>query len=345
MMGLQRACAHGPVLGGARDAELLGLVLDDVDVADQIERVAHLGRGGQRLEEMAARVRQARGTRAPAGRRDLVVAGVHVDDERPHRAAEYLGGRVAAAAGTEAIDDDGRGLVAQESPHEGAFLGAQHLDRGLVGAHDGRRAHEGQHARDQRLEQFGRAMKEVGHGAARDGDAEPPEALLEPVDRDRVAALGDDEGDEARTVLHAITDALGPVSRDDVLAARAGQGLAHVNPSPKVAGHVLPLDGGLALANVLELVAAALGALALTVGDLVVDALGDDAGGAELGVGEPRFLRGGWIGADLLADLVADGLDLLALWAEEAAFEGSQFLSRLLELAVHGLDLGLNGVA
>jgi hypothetical protein len=32
-------------------------------------------------------------------------------------------------------------------------------------------------------------MKEVGHRAARDRDSEAAEALLQPVDRDRVAAL------------------------------------------------------------------------------------------------------------------------------------------------------------
>jgi hypothetical protein len=42
---------------------------------------------------------------------------------------------------------------------------------------------------------------------------------------------------------------------------------------------------------------------------------------------------------------VSDGLDLLALAPEEAAFERGQLLSGLLELAVHGLDLGLKGVA
>ena len=159
-------------------------MLDDVEVADQIEGVAHFRRGGHGLEEVAAGVSEAGDARAATRRRDLVVAGVHVDDERALRAAEDLGGRVAAAAGAEAVRDDGGGLVAQEGPHEGALLGAQHLDRGLVGAHDGRRAHQRQHARDERGEQLGGAMKEVGHRAACDRDSEAAEALLQPVDRD-----------------------------------------------------------------------------------------------------------------------------------------------------------------
>src|SRR5207302_73462 len=158
---------HGSVFAGARDAELSRFVLDDVDVTDQIERVAHLGRGGHGLEEVATSVGEARDARAATRRRDLVVAGVHVDDERALRAA----------------------------------------------------------------------------------------------------ALGDDdEGDEARAVLHAIADAPGALGCDDVLAARAGERLAHVHASTKVAGHVLPLDAGLARTDAFEFVAAALGALALAVG-------------------------------------------------------------------------------
>jgi hypothetical protein len=83
--------------------------------------MAHLGRGGHRLEEMAAGVGQARGASAAAGRRDLVVAAVHVDDERACRAAEDLGGRVAASTGAEAVVMMGAGSSQRKAHMKARF--------------------------------------------------------------------------------------------------------------------------------------------------------------------------------------------------------------------------------
>jgi len=57
------------------------VVFDDVDISNQVERRLGLGGVGQRIEELAARVRQAATALAFSRARDLVVSGVHVDHQ------------------------------------------------------------------------------------------------------------------------------------------------------------------------------------------------------------------------------------------------------------------------
>ena len=66
-------------------AEQIGVergALDLVDLEDEVHRaLRRVGRGGLRVEELPAEVREAAGALAATGQRDLVVAGVRVGDE------------------------------------------------------------------------------------------------------------------------------------------------------------------------------------------------------------------------------------------------------------------------
>ena len=69
------------VRGGPHHACGLGVVLDQVHVANEVERAFGLWRVGERIEQLTTGVGQTGGARALARARDLVVPGVHVHDE------------------------------------------------------------------------------------------------------------------------------------------------------------------------------------------------------------------------------------------------------------------------
>ena len=82
----------------AHHGALLRLVLHAIDVEDQVEGTTCLdGMAGQRFEEPASDVREARRTRSAVYLDDAVVAGVRINDECASRAAKYRERRLARA--------------------------------------------------------------------------------------------------------------------------------------------------------------------------------------------------------------------------------------------------------
>lgn len=215
----------------AHHGALLRLVLHAIDVEDQVEGTTCLdGMAGQRFEEPASDVREARRTRSAVYLDDAVVAGVRINDECASRAAKYRERRLARAVWREAIRDD---LVGQERPYEAAAEGHLHDQRRLVGLNDLGFADESKQSLRERSELLGGGMKQVGQRRPRHRDTEP-------MQRRRVGALGDgDVGQEARTVVATFDRANGRVGRRDEPAARARRLLLHVALTHEVARHVL----------------------------------------------------------------------------------------------------------
>ena len=143
----------------------------------------------------------------------------YADDERALGAAEHLPRRLAAAIDAEPVGNE---VVSDESPNVGALRRAEHLDACLVTEDKLALAHSLKQARRQRCEQLGMSMKEIGHRATRDRDAESAILLLEPIERNRIAALAHDQvRDKARAILRLVCRALWRWCVDDVLAAAA----------------------------------------------------------------------------------------------------------------------------
>lgn len=92
----------------ANDAGLIGVVLDAIDFADQVERFFRFGMLAV-VEELSSRMRKASGARALARLGHHVVAGVLIDDEPSLRIAQHRFGYIAAAIGSVAVDDEFRG--------------------------------------------------------------------------------------------------------------------------------------------------------------------------------------------------------------------------------------------
>jgi hypothetical protein len=86
----------------------------------------------------------------------------------------------------------------------------------------GRLWHHRQRGGVQRAKGLGAAMKQIAHGASRDGNAEAAICLLEPVLGKRVVTLVDDKvRDEARGVPRFIAD----TARRRCELRRIGEGL------------------------------------------------------------------------------------------------------------------------
>lgn len=110
-LGEERArlpLAQLQVLVRANDAGLIGVVLDAIDFADQVERFFRFGMLAV-VEELSSRMRKASGARALARLGHHVVAGVLIDDEPSLRIAQHRFGYIAAAIGSVAVDDEFRG--------------------------------------------------------------------------------------------------------------------------------------------------------------------------------------------------------------------------------------------
>jgi hypothetical protein len=123
---------------GADDSLFHRSVLDTVDFEDEVESLLRFGRRLQRIEELAAHVRETGGALTTVDVYDGGVAGVRVDEQRALGSAEYVARRLAAAASRKLVGDK---FVGAEGPHVSALLALLDGKRGLVGEHDVARGH------------------------------------------------------------------------------------------------------------------------------------------------------------------------------------------------------------
>lgn len=265
---------------------------------------------------------------------DDVVAAVAIDEQHARRSFQQCLRRRARAVFGEDVRDIESPLVVAgvEGPDEAvlglAALVAHDAEPRLVGADHRAQAHYVEQPSPHRLEDRRRAVQELIHRRARDGDALTREGLLEAVDRDVVGALADGQvGEERRAVLTFLEDLRRAGRGDDEAVAATAQHLLYVLDAHEARGHEFPDRRLLALAKRVEPGVAADRAPAIGVGDFVFHphSWGLGFGRRSLLPGLLPLLRG-----RRRAGLDARHLRLLAARAEH----------RLLQLRVLMLEFG-----
>src|SRR6185295_4727342 len=139
--------------------------------------------------KVAAKMRVARGALSRRDLRDRVVAAVRVDDEVALRTAEDAARSLAASVTGEDERDVGVTAVvrADEGPDEAVLRLPEavvlHPHPSLVGLHHRARSDPFEDPRRDRPHDFTRSVQKLVHRRACEREAEPPEVLLEAVDR------------------------------------------------------------------------------------------------------------------------------------------------------------------
>jgi hypothetical protein len=325
---------------------LLGrVVLHAEEIANEREGVVGVFRrgGGARLEDLASEMRPTSGPRTPVRVGDVIVPRVPIHHEGSARAAEDLGGGLAAPIDGENVEDElplARFIVAVEDPYEAALAAVLETHRGLVREHDVECRDALLEASDERTSDLGGGVNEVIHRAARDRDPQSTETLLDAVDRDRVGALLDDqERDEPEAVLSSGHELGRTGCGHDVLAADARLFLALVDTPHEVPRHILERRARLVIERT-KVRSATLGAALHRIGHRVLDLLGRHRGIPGEGPLAPLCGDGFAASGELflghlfriVTQLAVDGRDLdpLGLGSEE--------------LSLQPLDLGLKAL-
>jgi hypothetical protein len=174
-------------------------VLDEVELADEVEKFLGHRRRRQRLMKVATKMGVAGGPTARGDGVDDVVAAVAVDEQHSRGALKQRLRRRSRAVFGEDVGDVEAAVVvaAAEGPDEAvlrlAFLVTDDAQARLVGHDDGADEHDVAKQPPERFEDLGDAVQELVHRRPRDPDALTRERLLEAVDRCVVGALGDDD--------------------------------------------------------------------------------------------------------------------------------------------------------
>ena len=156
---------------GANDVESFRFPFDAIDLDDHLEDVLGLfGGGAARLEEVAAQMAHATGPLPSMDVADMIVSRVPIDQQLARGAAQELLRRLARTGRAVAIEHQS---VADEGPDEAAPAPALGLDtkRGLVGQDVGGLCDSLFESHDQRFQEPGGPVKEVGQCRARHRDS------------------------------------------------------------------------------------------------------------------------------------------------------------------------------
>ncbi len=247
---------------GAHHVRVARLGLHSVELEDEVLGMARFGRGGQRVEELAAAMRPAADAHPALGPRHRVVAGVCVHHERTRGASQDFLGRPARLAHAEAVTNEPLTgfALGEESPEvaQPRLLHVQHAQRRLVRPHHVCGCSALQQVLRQRQQHRGGLVEEVRQRAATHGNATALNTLGPPVQWHGVGTLRrhhmcDEVGVVRAPVYHPGWRRGGA----DAPAARARQHLLRVYLPLEARRHVLVHHRGAAFTQRLHVFTAA----------------------------------------------------------------------------------------
>ncbi len=322
------------------DAELFGLSLDLVDLADlrecELGELAFVGR--MQVEEFSTCVGQASRFRDAALRKTLLVAAEVIADQATLPVTEKLASMLASAGFAEVVDH-GLHVVergARVSPEVGAMCaalaGLEHLHGCLVGVEDCALEHLVLQCIDQRLQAHAADADPLRQRGARNRQTRPSKDALLTVERQMICVLGHQHMREQACGGDALVDHMRIHGHlRDRLALRAGPFAADVAFDGEHAGFVVELLCDV-FADALQLAAAGAG----RGGRIVVNDLAWQLCGQWLALGLHLRCWCRWRSLKL-CNLFTDGRQIgLDLIIEQAALLGVVVLRLRCEL--HALE-------